>query len=52
MHYSDWHFTIEIYDHPAKDISCDLCAHERLRYEHIIQNTKTQEKNLSGQAAY
>jgi len=35
-------------DHPAKDISCDLCAHERLRYEHIIQNTKTQEKKSVG----
>ena len=48
MQYSDWHFTGDIYDHPAKDISCDLCAHERLRYEHIIQNTKTQEKKSVG----
>lgn len=48
MQYSEWFFTGEIYDHPAKDISCELCDHERLRYEHVIKNEKTQQTKSVG----
>jgi len=48
MQHSDWYFTGKIYDHPAKDISCDLCDHERLRYEYVIKNEITQETKSVG----
>lgn len=48
MEYSEWFFTGKIYDHPAKDISCELCDHERLRYEHVIMNDKTKQTKSVG----